>query len=201
MKKITICLISALAAIQFSCSPDSTEQELMVDDANFRVYESVSKLAKLENTTRNIESYCHTTQLIAGQHYVAGVVTVQRDGENLIITYSTNSDWTIGATHLSIGNCEDQSIPTNGGGNPKVGRFEHGTEHSESVNEVVYVLDASVLDDSYCFAAHAEVSGPTGNETAWAEGLNFDGNNWAMYVQALLSNCDVEEEPDGQVEL
>ena len=148
------------------------------------------------------EEYCVSVNLIAGQNYIAGTVNVSRDGDDLVITYATNEDWTIDATHLSIGNCNDQTIPTTNSGNPKVGRFEHSTSHNTPVNEVVYVLDASVLEENYCFAAHAEVSGPSGGETAWAEGVGFDGNNWAMFVEALLSDCPSgEEENDDEVAL
>ena len=55
------------------------------------------------------------------------------------------------------------------------------------------MISLDALDEYYCFAAHAEVTGPTGGETAWAEGTGFDGNNWAMYVEAELSDCNVED--------
>ncbi len=106
-------------------------------------------------------------------------------------------DGAIDLTHLSIGDCE-QSIPTTGSGNPKVGKFEHTEPHSADTNKVIYMIDLEAMiaehdiEDLYCFAAHAEVTGPDSEETAWAEGTGFDGNNWAMYVEALLSECDVE---------
>ena len=198
MKKITLQLFALVTLLMFSCSPEQDENtslDLTVDP-NFRVTESSSKDLDAPNRImEEEEEHCLTTNLIAGQHHIAGTVTVDIDGESMIITYTTNEDWTIGATHLSIGNCDEQSIPTTGGGNPKVGHFEHSSSHSDGTNEVIYVLDLSVLDDNYCFAAHAEVSGPTGGETAWAEGEDFEGNNWAMYVSALLSDCDTTEPP------
>ena len=137
-----------------------------------------------------------TTNLIAGQNMVAGTVSVDSDGQTLTITYTTNSDWTIDATHLSIGNCDEQWVPTTGSGNPKVGKFEHSASHPDGTTTVTYYLDQSVLNENYCFAAHAEVSGPS-NETAWAEGLDFDGNSWAMYVEAFLSDCDLDDNSGG----
>ena len=113
------------------------------------------------------------------------------DGENLIITYTTNGDWTIDATHLSIGGCDDGSIPTTGSGNPKIGKFEYHSTHSDGVNQVTYTISLDTILDEYCFAAHAEVTGPTGGETAWAEGTEFPGNSWAMFVEANLSDCDI----------
>ena len=131
---------------------------------------------------------------------MAGTVTVDLDGTDLVITYTTNGDWTIDATHMSIGNYEDKTIPTTGSDNPKVGKFEHSTSHSDGVNVVEYRIDSTVLNDSYCFAAHAEVSGPTGGETAWAEGVDFNEKNWAMYVEALLSYCDVVDAGGNEAE-
>ncbi len=116
---------------------------------------------------------------------------------------TNESDWTIDLTHLSIGDC-DQSIPTTGSGNPKVGRFEHTEPHTEDTNNVVYMVDLDALiaehelEDVYCFAAHAEVTGPDSEETAWAEGTGFEGNNWAMFVQTSLSECgDDDIDNDG----
>ena len=64
------------------------------------------------------------------------------------------------------------------------------------------------FSDLFCFAAHAEVNGPDGEETAWAGGDNdgggligrsstypgytvrdFGGRSWATYIEALLSTC------------
>ncbi|RAJ12108.1 hypothetical protein [Olleya aquimaris] len=158
---------------------------------NFRV---TSGNASISNYRATYDDPCMTTNLIAGQHHIAGTVTVDFDGQDLIITYATNQDWSIEGTHLSIGNCDDRSIPTTGSGNPKIGHFEHSTTHSQDVSTVSYYIDASVLSENYCFAAHAEVNGPTGGETAWAEGLDFDGNNWAMYVEGLLSDCNIDDD-------
>lgn len=196
MKKITLQIFALVTLLILSCSPDQIEGDTLdlTLDPNFRVFESSVK--DLDNQNKNMgDEPCLTVNLIAGQHHIAGTVTVVIDGEDLIITYTTNEDWIIDATHLSIGNCEEQTIPTTGSGNPKVGHFEHSTTHSDGTNVVTYVLNASVLDDNYCFAAHAEVSGPTGGETAWAEGEDFDGNNWAMYVSALLSDCVSDDPP------
>ncbi len=196
-----------LALIFTGCSTEQQDIELATAKTpNFRVIEfSKSNF----HSRASYDEPCMTTNLIAGQHHVAGIVSVDSDGVNLIITYNVSKDWTIDATHLSIGDCNSQDIPTTGSGNPKIGHFEHSTNHSTGVTEVVYYLDLSVLDESYCFAAHAEVSGPDGEETAWAEGTSFEGNSWAMYVEAYLSDCDIDEQeeqeeqeeqdPDGEV--
>lgn len=188
MKKITLITAMLFTLTFFNCN---TEEELTQDQSanpNFRVYESSNSASRA-----TIDDPCTTVNLIAGQNYIAGTVTVDTDGEDLRITYSTNGDWTIQATHMSIGNCDEQWVPTTGSGNPKVGKFEHSSSHSTGVNQVVYLIDSSVLNEAYCFAAHAEVSGPTGGETAWAEGLDFGGNSWAMYKEAFLSDCELDD--------
>ncbi|MCD2258036.1 hypothetical protein [Psychroserpens luteolus] len=148
----------------------------------------------VDSLTANLNEPCFSTTLIAGQHHEAGSVTVDIEDDNLIITYTSNGEWVIGTTHLSIGNCDDDWAPLTGSGNPQVGQFEYTEPFSSGPYEVVYVISLDGLDDNYCFAAHAEVEGPTGGETAWAEGSQFDGNGWAMFVEATLSEC---EEDDG----
>ena len=199
MKKFTLILSAILLATVFSCSTENIiEEETHTTklDPNFRV--TASKIDRAFQRA-SLDEPCMSTNLIAGQNHIAGTVSVDNDGVNLIITYSTNDDWTIDLTHFSIGNCDEQWVPTTGSGNPKVGQFEHTEPHSTGTNEVVYLISLDALSEEYCFAAHAEVQGPTGGETAWAEGPGFDGNSWAMYVEALLSDCEVdggdEEEP------
>lgn len=186
MKKAVLYSI-ILGILFLSCNTEELENSSS-SDPNFRVSEAI-----IENVDPNIsnEEYCVVTNLIAGQHHIAGSVTVESDGVNLIITYTTNEGWTINATHLSIGGCDDESIPTNGAGNPTIGRFEYHSTHSDGVNQVTYMISLDVIPEYYCFAAHAEVSGPTGGETAWAEGSEFSGNSWAMYVEAVLSDCNI----------
>lgn len=205
MKKFSIPIVLFLTLLFLACNNENLESEevLQSENPNFRVMEST-----VNHNFAARASYdepCLTTNLIAGQDFEnpIGTVTIDSDGENIILTYDTSSSgWTIDLTHMSIGDCE-QSIPTTGSGNPKVGRFEHTEPHTEDINKVVYMIDKYALiaehelEDVYCFAAHAEVTGPNSEETAWAEGSPFDGNNWAMYVEALLSYCELDcQEPE-----
>ncbi|WP_223032473.1 hypothetical protein [Hanstruepera marina] len=191
MKKLNLSSAVLAFITLFSCNTE----ELQLNDLetsktpDFRVQE-------FNNQSQRNPLYdtCIYVQLIAGQQYEAGQVTVDIEGDDLILKYSTHEDWVINATHLSIGNCGEQDIPTTGSGNPTIGRFEHGTTHSEGVNEVVYYVNRQALNDVYCFAAHAVVTGPNGEETAWAEGLDFGGNSWAMYVEATQSECYFSDE-------
>ena len=137
---------------------------------------------------------CYTTNLIAGQHYTAGTVSIYTDGQNLIIEYATTGDWTIGVTHLNIGDCQDGWVPLTGSGNPKVGHFEYTEPSYVDTHQVVYIIPLESLGisegDTFCFAAHAEVDGPQGGQTAWGEGTSFDGHNWGMYVETTFTDCN-----------
>ena len=209
MKKSTIMLSALFLLILMGCSTENESINETTIDPNFRVFEYSPKGENTFVGDKAVEDgeciaegdECLTTSLIAGQNYTAGTITVSTDGADLIITYCTaNNGWTLDATHLSIGDCGEQEIPTTGSGNPKVGHFEHSDEHADGTTTVVYKINLDAVELSgeiYCFAAHAEVTGPNGQEeTAWGEGLEFDGNSWAMYVQASLETCVVGEEEE-----
>ncbi|MFT6416463.1 MAG: hypothetical protein ACJARZ_001810, partial [Dokdonia sp.] len=184
-----------------SCSSDRFEEEQTFQKRSAIVTSNTtSQLISNQRSSGSTEGYCITTALIAGQNMTAGTVDVSYDGTYLTITYSTTAEWTIGVTHLSIGSCADDPIPTSGSGNPMVGQFEYNDTHPAGTHEVTYLIDASDLDDNYCFAAHAEVHAATSDETAWAEGLDFPGNNWAMYVSSNLSDCPDTSTDDGDTD-
>lgn len=159
-----------------------------------------SQIIEEENRQDNLNAQnstsddpCFTTNLIAGQHNDAGIVTIDIDGDELIVTFSSNGEWIIELTHLALGNCDDDWVPLTGSGNPQIGQFEFAEPYSITPYEVVYILNLEDmdLDETFCFAAHAEVDGPTGGETAWAEGSQFDGNSWAMFSE--VTECTEDE--------
>ena len=119
MKKFYLLNVVLCLLFITSCGNENSPQEELNNklDPNFKVYENI-----VNPNTRETE-YCLTTNLIAGQNYIAGTLSVHTEGDILVITYSTNEDWVINATHLSIGNCTEQWVPTTGSGNPKVGKF------------------------------------------------------------------------------
>jgi len=202
MKKITIVLSAFILATFFGCQIESLDplvQEAFIKGANSKVKSSTT-VTTIEEYTPQGEA-CYTTNLIAGQHYTAGTVSIYSDGENLIIEYATTGDWTIGTTHLSVGDCEDGWVPLTHSGNPKVGNFEY-TEPSYSDSQVVvYIISLESLGieegDTYCFAAHAEVDGPQGGQTAWGEGTSFDGHNWGMFVETSFTDCTGDDGDGG----
>lgn len=184
--------IFVLCLLVIGCHTESMEiQEEHFEETDYTVSEGIISGEQSSNPEdESGEGYCFTTTLIAGQHHEAGSVIVSITEDHIIITYITYDNWTIDATHLSIGGCDDESIPTNNSGDPQIGHFEYHSEHSDGINQVTYTIDIADIPNLYCFAAHAEVEGPTGEETAWAEGEEFSGNSWAMYVEANLSDCN-----------
>ncbi|MFT5752456.1 MAG: hypothetical protein ACI828_000065 [Flavobacteriales bacterium] len=201
MKHLLTYSLLAVCILITSCSSDRFEEEQTFQKRSAIVTSNTtSQLISNQRSSGITEGYCITTALIAGQNMTAGTVDVSYDGTYLTITYSTTAEWTIGVTHLSIGSCADDPIPTSGSGNPMVGQFEYNDTHPAGTHEVTYLIDASDLDDNYCFAAHAEVHAATSDETAWAEGLDFPGNNWAMYVSSNLSDCPDTSTDDGDTD-
>ena len=164
--------------------------------------------------------------LIAGQHHVAGKVSLASDGTNILVTFTTNENWSLYATHLYIGDCD--ALPMNGGGNPRIGRFPYKEEHEGGVNSYTYTIPFEEVGECFCFAAHAEVGCATndesdedesdegsrdqndedeegeddnycGEETAWAEGIGFPGRSWAMYSELCVDDdTDEGDEDEGE---
>lgn len=134
-----------------------------------------------------------TVDLIAGQDEVIGTITVSEDGDDIEVTYSLDSGWSMTESHLHLAtDCGD--IPQTGSGNPKVGRFEFSRDYDPAVRMDTYVVDQAaqgfVDDDELCIAAHAAVVSDSGDEeTAWGEGERFtERGNWAMHFSYEV--CD-----------
>jgi len=162
--KITLLLLVSL--VMASCSVENEETNLNENTANLE-------------TQGGDPPVCPSPTLIAGQNTPIGTVSVFYDGTNITVVYETNGNWTLELTHLWIGDCDN--LPTNNPGNPIIGQFPYSESHPGATT-FTYVIPASDFDGivNICVAAHAEVIGAT-SETAWAEGISFPGNNWAMY--------------------
>ena len=127
---------------------------------------------------------------------VVGDVTVSGAANNFTVTYDTsaasagNGDWLIVEIHTHAVNEDDCStVPQTGKGNPKVGRFDFGTEVTvaaavDTLSHTILNLDGddgTVDNDIVCIAAHAVVFDDTDGgtrqenfdnteETAWGDG-------------------------------
>ncbi|MDX5447750.1 MAG: T9SS type A sorting domain-containing protein, partial [Bacteroidota bacterium] len=63
--------------------------------------------------------------------------------------------------------------------NPKVGHFPYGDEALDSVTSASYTI--YMPDSCFCVAAHAVVHNGTQSETAWGDGIDMGGSQWATY--------------------
>ena len=132
--------------------------------------------------------------------FPVGVVEVTNDDEYLYVTYTiTESGWLLNETHLHIANESEEGIPQTKKGNPKVGQFDYSEEHEPCV-EYTYVIPLDGLSEEVYIAAHAAVDetvdGTTTYESAWGEGDNFEGKNWAMYFTYTIPSATL---PPAQV--
>ena len=141
-----------------------------------------------------------SVRLLAGQHIDVGTVTVENDGVELCVRYETSGDWTLVETHLDI-RVTPGDIPQTKQGNPKVGKFAYKHERlgGVTVDEYCFLLDdlGYTAGTDLFIAAHAVVErvvdgSPVQGETAWGEGPQFPGNNWAMYLGHQVQECNQE---------
>ncbi len=176
---------NVLIASVFMMAVTSCSKEELVESASLRVAEICGE-----------ES---STDLVAGQHLLMGDVTVSNDADFLYVTYNSTGNWVIRKTHLYVGPCD--AIPTNGGGNPRIGHFPFTSTHPNTgVTSYTFTVPAEVLGGCGCVAAHAEVvrfnsrGSVIQSETAWGSGPEIGGNSWAMKFNYCLEECDSEEE-------
>jgi len=194
-KKINYLVILALGML-YSCQTANDLDELKTDSYDFSV--TTNDLTGL--ASRNTETACLSTTLIAGQNYTAGRIDVEMVNEEgvdyVYISYITNSDWIIKLTHLYAG--DRDGIPETKKGNPKPGVFEKRMDYEANVIsdfEVEYKIAADAFEPCFYIAAHAEVSkiDLKGNviqrETAWGQGEEFEGGSWAMYFEFCKNLC------------
>ncbi len=185
-KTLTIftCFVLAVTVVLSSCQKDAdpvlSPQQL--------------SLSKTQNQHRSVTATCGTAtevDLIAGQHIVAGTVTVANTATDLLVTYTTTNGWYIKELHLYAGDCS--LIPVNQKGNPIPGHFPHSNSFSgSSTTTYTYSIPLANLPDCFCVAAHAVVAKPgAGTETAWGQGTRFvPQGNWAMKFDYCEQACD-----------
>lgn len=192
MKSIAQFALLSFGLLFFGCNLESIEQsesQILNEKKSTNKKKDFDVVESDDSINDTSDSHCHTVNLIAGQHHEIGTVTIDVEGDILIVTYATIGDWVLDATHFHITNCEEDGFPTTGANNPKIGHFDYASEHEDGTTEVTYTIDVGEITGELCFAAHAEVDGPS-EETAWAEGEGFGGNSWAMYFEADLTDCD-----------
>ena len=174
--KTKLLLLLFICGLIFSCSKDNileTENYNEQSDYNSR---------RLEPTETD-PIVLYEDLLMAGQNIVSGSIHVELIDGTVTVTYNTNADCEIEETHLFVGDLND--LPTNGGGNPKIGKFPYKNSHPTGTNTVTYSTIQLNPGECVYVAAHAVVknvnSGQT--ETAWGNGISIGGNSWAMMFE------------------
>ena len=172
--KTTLAIIVCLSLL--SCSIDGDEIINNTDQSEFIIQIGGGTAGDPTNNS-------FQTDLMAGQNMLAGVVNVNVVDDVIVVSYSSDSGWEIQETHLYVGDLG--SLPTNGGGNPKIGQFPYKDTHNAGTIDVVYNTITIAPGDCVFIAAHAVVENTsTGqNETAWGDGVPIGGNSWAMMFE------------------
>ena len=142
--------------------------------------------------------------LYAGQSILVGDVIVSYtsggEGPVLKVTYIMSDGWKLTETHVAVSLISDgydlfDKMITKSG-NPIPGRFPWKEEYAIALEEVVWDIPATGFTNSINIATHAVVTNSDGEiETAWADGFNFDGRNWATYFEYMLDDCSSSGEP------
>jgi hypothetical protein len=142
------------------------------------------------------------TALIAGQNIPVGTVAVENDGQYLYVTYQTEGDWLITETHLDVAT-RPEDLKQTPKGNPIAGRFAYKSEHQPGVTTVTHTIDLAAWPPGtqLYLAAHSVVVSAFGSETAWGEGMDFPGNNWAMYFPYQVQSCEPPPVEAGTIDM
>jgi len=124
--------------------------------------------------------------LITGQHNYSGKVKVWDDGKSLYVKYITTQPWCLEETHLAVASSLEQIPQSNE--NPIPGQFPFSTTHHCS-SAFTYTVPLDFDACTLYIAAHAVVYKEGDYETAWGDGFEFSGSNWATYFTYQTSVC------------
>lgn len=154
----------------------------------------------IPQATINVHPF--VTDLIAGggnpnSAIDVGEVIAWNDEDFLYVTYNTTDDWYITETHLHVADSLE-GIPQTKKGNPIPGQFDYGDEYDydDGMTTVTYTIPWTWSPGTTLYiAAHAVVQkligyDEEGNpiyqiETAWGDGEDFPGKNWATYFEYI----------------
>jgi hypothetical protein len=126
-----------------------------------------------------------TATLYAGKTHDVGTVEVWLADESLCVRYTTT--WSLVETHFDVV-ADPSFFPQTNKGNPKPGQFKYKTKHDPGTSTYEFCVPIPENDILY-FAAHAEIEkwidgACVKEESAWADGYDFPGANWATYFAA-----------------
>ncbi len=138
-------------------------------------------------TPAHAQTCPQTSALIAGQHYGAGLITIGNDDTYLYVNYATSSPWLMSEAHAAAATTI-AGIPQSKAGNPIPGRFSYSATFDPQVTNYTFSIPLADLTSptgEVFVAAHAVVQAPKnqgGSQTAWGDGTDFSGANWATYI-------------------
>ncbi len=178
MKRIT--LLGMLAILIVACSPENQSPAPL--EVNF----DLDLPGNIDDGTIGEDPLLYEDVLYAGQHMESGIASVENTEGGLIILLENEGDWEIIETHVYVGSME--GLPTNGGGNPKIGQFPYKDTHPSGTTEVVYMVPGYPTGTCVYIAIHAVVYNTVTQqtETAWAAGEPIGGNSWATWFEVCL---------------
>ncbi|MDO4187067.1 MAG: hypothetical protein Q4D30_11390 [Bacteroidales bacterium] len=211
-KSFKVFSMIATAIIAFTFNACNNDLEFVEEDLSNEATFSATRAGADHQVFGLYES-----EFIAGQHEVAGKISICNDYENVYVTFTTENGWQIRRTHLFIGPKEILLDPANGyvnkNGSPKNGQFPYGDYFDPYVTEWVFSLPLTELyamfglefdmevDVCPIIAAHAEVlkqksDGTWQEETAWGKGKKFvKKGNWSMYIEGYCTEFPPEDPP------
>lgn len=120
-------------------------------------------------------------------------MSVWNDADHLYVKYETRDGWYLIESHVHFATSLD-GIPQKNG-NPIPGKFDYKMEHDPEVLEYTYEMDLNGLEPGTIYiATHADVllldqqGEIIQEETAWGDGEDFPGANWATYFTYETDN-------------
>ncbi|MFX1431215.1 MAG: hypothetical protein ACFFCY_13710 [Promethearchaeota archaeon] len=120
-----------------------------------------------------------------------GDILIWNTTEYIYVKYTVIEGWWLTETHLHIASSIEE-IPQTKKGNPIPGQFDYKNEHDD-VSEFQYQIPLSwSIGDQIYVAAHGVVKYIDSDsieveESAWASGDEFPGNNWATYFTYFIA--------------
>ena len=181
-----------LLVFAFSC----TKENVQPNTANSTNQVNPTKGFASKQNKNDFFFFCgelKKVDLLAGQHHVAGEVTMGNNETHIFVRVEMKNGWEMDYSHLFIGDLAD--LPTNKKGNPRIGHFPYHMDHSHSNGSDVYVFEIPFdqRDEDYTVAFHAEVSNGSQSETAWADGTSFGWKSWATRTGYTVQECNTQE--------
>jgi hypothetical protein len=157
---------------------------------------SLIAAAAISSTPTQAAPVCQT--LYGGQTIEVGTLCVDKQNDQLQVTYTTTNQWYLSEVHLWIGR-HIEDMPQTSSGAPIPGQFPYSAEFLDTQSYTFFISLAELgvvsCPDQLLVAAHASVVKKDGSvivqqETAWADGTPFpDTTRWGWFFEFTVP-CD-----------